>query len=289
MAAPTPKFIRPNRRSTQSWIASSYTSPKVASVGSSVIITGTGFTGVTAVTFSTGVAAVFAVVNDGQITATVPAGAVGGPITLTKDGCGAAASANFAVCPGTSATILVDDGGIETATRAGGAGATGYLVNRLTPLSQVMIYFPSIGLVTSGMAVNIVAGTNAAGDANINNTNFQSIATTVTAVDKFVTYNVAPVTITSGDFVVGFNIVNLAGGFAPAAIDVTAPNNARSYDGVGGATFTLLGSGNFMIRANAFTGCSTGSCTYTESPTSQNIPSGGGPGVINITTQDCCT
>lgn len=271
-------------------------SPKVASVGTPIIITGTGFTGVTAVTFSNGVAAVFTVNNDGQITATVPAGAVGGPITLTEAGCAAATSTNFTVCPGVSAAIQVDDGSVESATRAGGTGSISYYVNRLTPaaypatLSQVRVNFPSFGAVTAGMAVNIVAGSNSDGDANIDNTSFQSVATTVTALDTFVTYNVAPITINSGDFVVGFNIVNAAGAFFPGAVDTTAPNNARSYQGVGGASFAVVGGGNLLIRANAFTGaCTNGACTYTFTPTPQNIPSGGGAGVINITTQAGCT
>lgn len=271
-------------------------SPKVASVGTPVIITGTGFTGVTGVTFSTGVTAVFTVDNDGQITATVPAGAVGGPITLTEAGCGAAASANFTVCPGAAATIQVDDGSFESATVSGGTGNVSYYVNRLTPaaypatLSQVRINFPSFGGVTAGMAVNIVTGTNTDGDANINNTSFQSVATTVTAVDTFVTYNVAPITINSGDFVVGFNIVHPGGGFFPGAVDTSPPNNARSYQGVGGASFSAVGGGNLLIRAGAFTGaCTNGACTYTITPTPQNIPFGGGAGVINITTQAGCT
>ncbi len=270
-------------------------SPKVASVGSSVIITGTGFTGVTGVTFSTGVTATFTVNNDGQITATVPAGAVGGPITLTEAGCGAAASANFTVCPGAAASIQVDDGSFESATVSGGTGNLSYYVNRLTPaaypatLSQVRINFPGFAGVTAGTAINIVSGTNVDGDANIDNTAFQSVATTVTAVDSYVTYNVAPITINSGDFVVGFNFVNQAGVF-PGPVDTTTPNASRSFQGVGGASFSAVGGGTLLIRANAFTGaCSSGSCTYTITPTPQNIPFGGGPGTINITTQAGCT
>jgi hypothetical protein len=56
--------------------------PTIGQVGASVIVTGTGFTGATAVTFN-GVAAAFAVNLDTQVTATVPAGASTGPIAVT--------------------------------------------------------------------------------------------------------------------------------------------------------------------------------------------------------------
>jgi len=61
--------------------------PTIGAVGSSVTITGTNFTGVTAVRFSPDVAAVFTVNSSSQITATVPAGAGTGPIRLVKSGC----------------------------------------------------------------------------------------------------------------------------------------------------------------------------------------------------------
>jgi hypothetical protein len=57
--------------------------PSNGQVGASVIITGTGFTGATAVTFN-GVAALFAVNLDTQVTATVPAGASTGAIAVTN-------------------------------------------------------------------------------------------------------------------------------------------------------------------------------------------------------------
>ncbi|WP_164928565.1 FG-GAP-like repeat-containing protein [Gloeobacter violaceus] len=56
--------------------------PRSGSVGTEVTITGTGFTGATAVTFG-GVSAEFTVVSGTQITAIVPAGAASGPIAVT--------------------------------------------------------------------------------------------------------------------------------------------------------------------------------------------------------------
>ncbi len=66
--------------------------------GSSVIITGKYFTGATDVSFN-GTVATFAVDNDGQITATVPAGATTGAITVTNaSGC-TVSSSTFTVVP----------------------------------------------------------------------------------------------------------------------------------------------------------------------------------------------
>ena len=66
---------------------SSY-SPDTAPVGATVIINGGGFDGVTAVSFNGTDAATFSVIDAGQISATVPAGATTGPVTVTKDGIG---------------------------------------------------------------------------------------------------------------------------------------------------------------------------------------------------------
>lgn len=56
-------------------------------VGSIVTITGTNFTGVTALRFANNVSATFTVNSNTQITTTVPNGAVTGVITLSKTGC----------------------------------------------------------------------------------------------------------------------------------------------------------------------------------------------------------
>jgi IPT/TIG domain len=71
--------------------------PTSGPVGTSVVITGTGFTGTTDVTFNGTSATTFTVDSDTTITATVPAGATTGPIEVTNpDGTGTSAT-NFTV------------------------------------------------------------------------------------------------------------------------------------------------------------------------------------------------
>src|SRR5207247_2489881 len=66
-----------------------------SAVGSSIQIVGENFTGATAVRFN-GVAASF-IVSDQQITATVPAGAATGPISVTTSAATAASTQNFEI------------------------------------------------------------------------------------------------------------------------------------------------------------------------------------------------
>ncbi len=79
--------------------------PTSGIVGASVTITGTNFTGVDSVKFASGVSAIFTVVSNTQITATVPAGAVTGAITVSKQFCSDATSAAYTVLPTPTITL----------------------------------------------------------------------------------------------------------------------------------------------------------------------------------------
>ena len=108
-------------------------SPGAGTAGDTVTITGINFTGVTGVRFANNVAASFVVVNDTTITATVPAGAVGGDITVSEAGCPDVKTGGFTVCPSAAAALIIDDGSANFAVSSG-AGA--YYLNRLTPASH---------------------------------------------------------------------------------------------------------------------------------------------------------
>ena len=108
-------------------------SPVRGGVGSSVIITGTNLTEVTAVKFNNNITAQFTVNSPTQITATVPAGATTGTITVSKTGCGDVQTANFIVCnPITiNPALNAATAGLnfsQTLTASGGTAAYGFTV-----------------------------------------------------------------------------------------------------------------------------------------------------------------
>jgi hypothetical protein len=74
-------------------------SPTTGNVGATVTITGTNFTGVTAVRFANNVTAQITANSGTQITATVPTGAVTGPITISKPSCADIQTPVFTVTP----------------------------------------------------------------------------------------------------------------------------------------------------------------------------------------------
>jgi uncharacterized repeat protein (TIGR03803 family) len=74
-------------------------SPTSGPVGTSVTITGNSFTGATSVTFGDVAATSYQVVSDTKVTATVPTGAVTGPIAVTAPGGTATSAASFTVTP----------------------------------------------------------------------------------------------------------------------------------------------------------------------------------------------
>ncbi|HEX9001542.1 MAG TPA: putative Ig domain-containing protein [Blastocatellia bacterium] len=276
-------------------------SPKVGNAGMSVIITGINFTGVNAVRFTNNVNATFAVNSNMQITATVPASAVSGPITISKPGVSDVQTENYIVCPSPPVTLAVDDGAPENAFRFGAVGGTTYYVTRLTPasypatLSQVSIYFDSVSAVTTGTSITVVAGANTDGNLNINSTSFQTIGTTVGTLNQFSNYPVTPITINSGDFVVGFGIAFNSNAF-PGVLDTSSPDANRSYVSTDGNNFTTVAdlgiggiNGDLVIRAQVFTGnCSGSGCSYSLMPATQNFPSAGGGNTVNVIADAGC-
>ena len=270
--------------------------PAVGNTGDTVTITGVNFINggnVTAVKFSNNVTATFTVVNDTTITTTVPAGAAGGAITISKTGCPDMQTPSFSVCTGAPTALSIDDGSVETAS-SNGSGA--YYVNRLTPatypatLGQVSIFWDPFQTFPPGTAITVVAGANAGGTTNIDGTSLQTFPATAGAQPGFTTYTLPnPITITAGDFVVGFLVPAAPAGSFAIAIDSENPMS-RSYQSGNGTTFTNVTTGNYMIRAaQVFSGCSSGAPTAmqvvsrkihgTAGPFDINLPLTGTPGV----------
>ncbi len=238
-------------------------SPIFGTVGATVVITGTNFTGTSAVKFANNVPASFTINSDTQITATVPAGAVTGPITLSWLGCNDAQTTAFTVqpgaCTGAAVELKVDDGSFESGIGQTNGG-TDNGVNRLTPasypatLNGISIFWPNgVGLQV-GASLTLLIGNNSSGGTNINGLSFQTVTATVQTLGQFNFYSVPPLTINAGDFVVGFRMTHGANVF-PIALDLTAPSQRRSYFSADGNTFTIIDdlnaslAGDFGIRA----------------------------------------
>ncbi len=255
-------------------------SQSIGSVGTSIVITGANFTGVTAVTFFNNVIAGFTINSATQITTTVPAGAVTGPITISKPSCSDVQTGSITVSGSPSSDLKVDNG-LSGCLGAGGPGTSVLYVNRLTPssypatLTSVLIDFPDIGCgLALGTNIAIVVGNNASGGSSISGTTLQETATTVQPPQNgFKAYPVPNVTITTGDFVVGFRIT-AASNLFPVLFDQVSANQNRSYLSFDGSNFDLVGnvfSGfgvNFLIRARVFSGAANCPTITSINPTS---------------------
>jgi hypothetical protein len=101
-------------------------SPASGPVGTKVTITGTGFTGTTAVKFA-GTNASFAVVSDTSLTATVPSSATSGTIAVTAPGGTATSATAFTVTPPapTISSFAPTSGTVGTNVTIAGANFTG--------------------------------------------------------------------------------------------------------------------------------------------------------------------
>ncbi|MFZ2490362.1 MAG: IPT/TIG domain-containing protein, partial [Thermoanaerobaculia bacterium] len=109
-------------------------SPPAGPVGTVVTIDGTGFTGVTQVTFAPGMIASFTFVSDIQITATVPGSAMDGAITVTTPG-GSANSSSFMVMasPPMISSFSPTSGSVGSVVSLFGSGLTGTTTVSFTP------------------------------------------------------------------------------------------------------------------------------------------------------------
>ena len=122
-------------------------SPMFANIGDTITITGVNFVNggnVTGVKFSNNVSATFNVVNNTTITTTVPAGAVGGRITVSKTACPDVKTEGYSICPNPPVALSISD---NSADALNDFGDRAYYVNRLTPggypatLTQISIFF----------------------------------------------------------------------------------------------------------------------------------------------------
>jgi hypothetical protein len=140
----TPIFTVPPPPTTCPTVSS--INPTSGAINSSVIITGTNFTGVNAVRFVNNVSANFTVNSNTQITATVPNGAVNGPITISKPNCSDVQTPVFTVSQCQAQRLL--SGGYV-------AGQPLQVVIQVTPPANTQVYAvedtPPAGWAVSGI------------------------------------------------------------------------------------------------------------------------------------------
>jgi len=247
--------------------------------GTMVVITGTGFSSATAVSFGATAATGFTVISPTQITATSPAGTGTVDVRVTTVGGTSAVSANdqFTYIPaptvtsisptsgpaGGGTTVVITGTNLSGATAVsfGGTAATGYTVNSAT---QITATSPA-GTGTVDVTVTTVGGTSATSAAD----QFTYIgAPTVTSVSP-----------TSGPTSGGTTVVITGTGFTTASAVTFGATAAAGYtiDSASRITATSpLGSaGTIDVTVTNVGGTSATSAadqfTYVAAPTAGNV------------------
>ncbi len=123
-------------------------SPTTGPVGTPVTITGTNFTGASAVTFFNGVAAAYTVTDSQHISTSVPTGAATGVIKVTAGGVTATSSTNFTVTTASHPPhimLIVDENKYYQKPQPGWQAQQGYILNNTQApyLNQLMGQYAS--------------------------------------------------------------------------------------------------------------------------------------------------
>jgi hypothetical protein len=251
--------------------------PTSGPVGTSVVITGSGFTGTTALSFNNVAAPGFVVNSSTQITATVPAGAATGRIRVTTPVATAVSATDFTVPAPAITSFTPTSGPVGTSvviTGSGFAGATavsfnnvaapGFVVNSAT---QITVSVPT-GAGTGAIRVTTPAGTVVSGS------NFTVPPPTITSFTPTSGPAGTSVVITGTNFT-GTAAVLFNGATAPGfvvdsdtQITVSVPANASTgpisvtNSGVTVASTGIFSTGLYAMDNQAVTTC-TG--TFTDS------------------------
>jgi hypothetical protein len=212
-------------------------SPAKGTIGTKVTITGTNFTGATAVRFG-GVITTPTSVTATKLTAVVPAGALSGAIQVNTPGGPGASAGWFWLTP--SIASFTPAGGIAgthvTITGAGFTGATVVKFNGLSVSTFTIVDDHTItATVAPGTASGVVSVTTPAG--------------TAASKDRFTDYRIASLTPAKGD--VGTHITLVGTGFTGTT--------AVAVNGTSAASFIV--SGDTKITAVVAAGTTTGPIT----------------------------
>jgi beta propeller repeat protein len=225
-------------------------SPLRGSVGTTVTVSGSGFTGVTGVTFA-GTAAGFAVVSDTQLTATVPAGASSGPIRVTVPGVSVTSTTDFTVTesvpPTTTAVGLQDSATIGwttssqqvTLTAADNTGGSGVKQTLYTLDGAQLTYTAPFTVSGNGSHRVTYWSVDNEGNAESPHTGYVNIDTRAPATDV-IGYSGAW---TNGPVTLRFSADDF-GGSGVAATQYSA-NGGKKW--ITGTSYTVSGSGQTTV------------------------------------------
>jgi hypothetical protein len=275
VAAPTVSSVAPSAGPT--------------SGGTSVTITGTDFTGATALSFGSSAATTFTVDSATQITATSPAGSAGPvDVTVTTLGgtSGTSASDNFtyvaaptvsSVTPsagptggGTSVTITGTDLTGATAVSFGASAATTFTVDSAT---QITATSPAGSIGSVDVTLTAVGGTSSTSSAD----QFSYVAApTVTGVSPSGGPDAGgtSVTITGTDFT---DATGVSFGSSPAStfnVDSATQITATSPSGSGTVQVTVTTDGGTSVTSSA------DQFTYSDICTSASVDAGGASSAV---------
>jgi hypothetical protein len=238
--------------STQAAPTVSGFSPASGAVGSSVTVTGTGFTGATSVKFN-GTSASFTVNGDTQVTATVPTGAKTGPISVTNAGGTGTSTASFTVSPVAAAPTISSfspvSGAAGTSVTVTGANFTGASFVKFNGAAA------SFSVVSDSQVTATVPAGATSGPISVTN----SAGTGTSASSFTVTTTTAGPTITS---------ISPTSGPVGTLVTITG-------SGLAGATSVRFGNGASVVPTSP-----------TDTKITVNVPSGAKTGAITVTTPD---
>jgi hypothetical protein len=291
--------------------------PMSGTVGASVVITGTTFTGTTSVKFN-GTSALFTLNSDTQLTTTVPAGATTGPISVTTPAGTATSASNFTVAPRVT-TFTPTSGPVGTSVTINGANFTGATAVTFNGVSATFTVNTSIkitatvpaGATTGLIRVTTPAGTGtSAGNFTVKPgiTSFTptsgavSISVTITgttftgttsvkfngtsAVFTFSSDTQLTTTVPAGATTGPISVTTPAGTATSASNFTVAPRitSFTPTSGLVGTSVTINGSNFTGATGVTFSGFSATFTVNTSIKITATVPAGATTGLISVTT-----
>lgn len=155
-----------------------------------------------------------------------------------------------------SVELKVDDGTFEGSAGFKDGASLAHYLNRLTPpaypatLTAIRLYFNDRqGQADPNTVINLLSASNPSGGSAIEGLRFNGSSAVVNDSGRWLEFAVKqPITINTGDFVVGFSMSNPPGVY-PLAADTSSVSQGRSYTSPDGTKFTVLPASNIAIRA----------------------------------------